>query len=179
MVRRFQIKKKKEEIGHVLGGVLWFTWSGGSRPMTIEVSGCVQMPWFRLGVDTNEDWNERISKYPAPWAEVQTKTIILTVESKYVRNVKNMVALAQWWGKAACIMLRVSGRELPTDAEADNFRPSKREWGILDKKLVQMNPEAPLDTEELIRESASAGGDKVADRYGIPQEQEAVPVDPK
>ena len=179
MVRRFQIKKKKEEIGHVLGGVLWFTWSGGSRPMTIEVSGCVQMPWFRLGIDTNEDWNERISKYPAPWAEVQTKTIILTVESKYVRNVKNMVALAQWWGKAACIMLRVSGRELPTDSEAENFRPSKREWGILDKKLVQMNPDAPPDTEEIIREAASAGGDKVADRYGIPQEQEAVPVDPK
>ncbi len=181
MVRRFTIKKKREEIGHVLGGVLWFTWSGGSRPMTIEVSGCVQMPWFRLGIDTNEDWNERISKYPAPWAEIQAKTVILTVESKYVRNVKNMVALAQWWGKAACIMLRVSGRGLPTDSEAANFRAAKREWGILDKKLVQMNPDAPPDTEELVRESikAPAEGQNVADRYGIPQTEEPVPVDPK
>ena len=179
MVRRFQIKKKKEEIGHVLGGVLWFTWSGGSRPMTIEVSGCVQMPWFRLGIDTNQGWIDRISKYPAPWAELQAKTIIFTVESKYLRNVKNIEALAQWWGKAACIMLRTSGRGLPTDGEADNFRPAKREWGILDKKLVQMNEEAPPDTEELVREAAKTNAGATADRYGIPVAQEPVPVDPK
>lgn len=179
MVRRFQIKKKREEIGHVLGGVLWFTWSGGSRPMEIEVSGCVQMPWFRLGIDSNKDWIETISKYPAPWAEVQTKTIILTVESKYVRKVKNMEALAQWWGKAASIMLRVSGHGLPTDNEAHNFRASKREWGILDKKLVQMNPDAPLDVEGQMREQNVSKTAQVSDRYGLPVEQEPVPVDPK
>ena len=177
MVRRFPIKKKREEIGHVLGGVLWLQWSGGSRPMEVEVSGCVQMPWFRLGIDSNKDWIETISKYPAPWAELQTKTIILTVESKYVRNVKNMEALAQWWGKAACIMLRVSGRALPTDTEAANFRASKREWGILNKKLVQMNPEAPPDVEGMVREAEKTPA--VSDRYGIPMEQEPVPVDPK
>lgn len=177
MVRRFPIKKKREEIGHVLGGVLWLQWSGGSRPMEVEVSGCVQMPWFRLGIDSNKDWVETISKYPAPWAELQTKTIILTVESKYVRNVKNMEALAQWWGKAACIMLRVSGRALPTDTEAANFRASKREWGILNKKLVQMNPEAPPDVEGMVREAEKTPA--VSDRYGIPMEQEPVPVDPK
>ena len=179
MVRRFTIKKKREEIGHVLGGVLWFQWSGGSRPMEVEVTGCVQMPWFRLGIDTNKDWVETISKYPAPWAEVQTKTVILTVESKYVRNVKNMEALAQWWGKAACIMLRVSGHSLPTDSEAHNFRAAKREWGILDKKLVQMNPEAPPDTEELLRSASKTKADSAKDRYGFMVEQEPVPIDPK
>ncbi len=178
MVRNFRITKKRQEIGHVLGGVLWFQWGGGNRPMEVEVSGCVQMPWFRLGLDTDEEWVSTISKYPAPWAEVQTKTIILTVESKYVRNVKNMTALAQWWGKAASIMLRTAGRGLPTDGEAANFRPAKREWGILDKKLVQMNPDAPPDTEELVRAAAKAGA-AAADRYGIVAEQEPVPVDPR
>ncbi len=165
MVRNFRVEKKRQQIGHVLGGVLWFDWKGGSRPMTIEVSGCVQMPWFRLGLDTDEEWVNTISKYPAPWAEVQTKTIIFTVESKYLRNVKNMTALAQWWGKAACIVLRVAGHKLPTDSEADNYRSAKREWGILDKKLVQMNELAPPDTEELVREAAMRPSGEV-DRYG-------------
>ena len=179
MCRSFKISKKRQEIGHVLGGVLWFQWSGGSRPMEVEVSGCVQMPWFRLGLDTNEDWVNTVSKYPAPWAEVQTKTIILTVESRHVRNVKNMEALAQWWGKAACIMLRVAGQGLPTDGEADNFRAAKREWGVLNHKLVQMNPDAPPDTEELVREAqAKPQGGGEADRYGFSVAQEPVPEDP-
>lgn len=179
MVRDFKISKKRQEIGHVLGGVLWFQWSGGERPMDVEISGCVQMPWFRLGLDSNEDWINTISKYPAPWAEIQTKIIILTVESKHVRQIKNMVALAQWWGKAAAIMLRVAGQPLPTDAEAKNFRPAKREWGILNRKLVQMTLDAPPDAEELVRaETLKHIAQPQADRYGIIPEQESVPVDP-
>lgn len=179
MVRDFRITKKRQEIGHVLGGVLWLQWGGGSRPMDVEISGCVQMPWFRLGLDTDEDWVNTISKYPAPWAEIQTKTVILTVESRHVRNIKHMTALAQWWGKAACIMLRTAGRGLPTDGEAANFRPAKREWGVLNKKLVQMNPDAPPDTEELVRAAAKAASGGAMDRYGIVAEQEPVPVDPR
>ncbi len=178
MVREFAITKKRQEIGHVLGGVLWFKWSGGRRPMDVEVSGCVQMPWFRLGLDTNEEWVSTISKYPAPWAEVQTKTVILTVPSEDVRHITDMQALAQWWGKAASIMLRVSGHGLPTDGEADNFRGDRRQWGIRDKKLVQLNPDAPPDAEELARAAAkAAAGNPEANRYGR-EEEAAVPQDP-
>ncbi len=178
MVRRFQITKKKQEIGHVLGGVLWLSWSGGNRPMTVEISGCVQMPWFRLGLDTNEEWVNKISKYPAPWAEVQTKNIIFTVEAKYVRDITDMVSLCQWWGKAACIMLRTAGQKLPTDGEAKNYRGAKREWGILDKKLVQMNEDAPPDSEELTREMLKTNPQEV-DRYGFAIKEEPVPQDPR
>ena len=189
MCRSFKITKKRQEIGHVLGGVLWFQWSGGSRPMEVEVSGCVLMPWFRLGIDTNQDWNERISKYPAPWGELQTKNIIITVQSHHLRKVKNIVALAQWWGKAAAIMHRVSGRDLPTDSEAKNYRAAKREWGILHKKLVQMNPDATPDTEELVRAATlpapkpAAGDGEAAEapkptvnRYGDAEVIEQEPV---
>ena len=178
MVREFAITKKRQEIGHVLGGVLWFKWSGGRRPMDVEVSGCVQMPWFRLGLDTNEEWVSTISKYPAPWAEVQTKTVILTVPSEDVRHITDMQALAQWWGKAASIMLRVSGHGLPTDTEADNFRGDRRAWGIRDKKLIPLNPDAPPDAEELARAAAkAAAGNPEANRYGR-EEEAAVPQDP-
>lgn len=176
MVRRFPIRKKSAEIGHVLGGVLWFQWSGGNRPMDIEVSGCVQMPWFRLGLDSNEDWVNTISKYPAPWAEIQTKNVILTVESRHVRDITDMVSLAQWWGKAVSIVLRTAGRPLPTDREADNFRYPKREWGLLDKKLVYMNPETPPDSEEQVRaHNAQAEKSSVSDRYGITVTNEPLP----
>lgn len=151
MVRNFNVTKKKQEIGHVLGGVLWFQWSGGNSPLKIEVSGCVQMPWFRLGLDTNEDWVNTISKYPAPWAEIETKLLILTVQSHFVRNIKNIEALAQWWGKAAAIMLRVAGHSLPTDSEARNYRENKREWAIKDKALIRLNEAFPLDAEEQFR----------------------------
>ncbi len=205
MVRRFHIDKSTKEIGHVLGGVLWLQWSGGKRPMTVEISGCVQMPWFRLGLDTNEDWVNTISKYPAPWAEIQTKTIIFTVESKDVRHVKDMVALAQWWGKAASMMYRFAGQSLPTDREAHNLRGAKRAWSLLDDNLVQMTPLAPPDNEELYRKKgekavikqeeekkiaaeAAATGQSAEDmirmkeRYGLTEEAEekvemSVPID--
>ena len=190
MTRSFRIEKKREEIGHVLGGVLWFRWSGGKRPMDVEVSGCVQMPWFRLGIDTDQDWVETISKYPAPWAEIQTKTVILTVPSEDVRHITRMEALAQWWGKAAALMLRLSGHDLPTDTEAANYRGARRQWGVLNKKLVQMTPDAPPDTEELVRAADAAkaaapkpepGADSPHD-YGIEPEpiaQQPVPQDPR
>ncbi len=178
MVRNFKITKKRQEIGHVLGGVLWLSWSGGNRPMTVEISGCIQMPWFRLGLDTNEEWVNTISKYPAPWAEIQTKNIIFTVESKYVRDIKDMVSLCQWWGKAACIMLRTAGHSLATDGEAANYRGAKREWGILDKKLVKMNEDAPPDCEEQTRAVLSADEQAARDRYGFAITQEPVPQDP-
>ena len=174
MTRSFRIEKKREEIGHVLGGVLWFKWSGGKRPMDVEVSGCVQMPWFRLGLDTDQDWVETISKYPAPWAEIQTKTVILTVPSEDVRHITRMEALAQWWGKAAALMLRLSGHGLPTDSEAANFRGARREWGVLNKKLVQMTPDAPPDTEELVRAATIA---KAAEPKPAPSEDGSTPHD--
>ncbi|MEG2725143.1 MAG: M60 family metallopeptidase [Kiritimatiellia bacterium] len=184
MVRRFSITKKRQEIGHVLGGILWLTWSGGQRPMELEISGCVQMPWFRLGLDTNEDWEKTISKYQAPWGELQCKNIIFTVEAKHMLKVKNMVALAQWWGKAAAIMHRVSGRSLPTDTEANNYRAAKREWGIVNRKLVQLNLDAPPDNEELVRAATEVKKEGqaaavAANRYGTTIEQENVPTDPR
>lgn len=172
MVRNFNITKKKQEIGHVLGGVLWFQWSGGNSPLKIEVSGCVQMPWFRLGLDTNEDWVNTISKYPAPWAEIETKLLILTVQSHFVRDIKNMEALAQWWGKAAAIMLRVAGHRLPTDSEAHNYREYKREWMIKNKDLARMNEDYPLDAEEQFRLYYTPPPPKMTDKNAELSEEE-------
>lgn len=160
MVRRFSITRKKAEIANALGGPLYFTWSGGKRPMDIEISGCVQMPYFRLGLDTDEDWRNTIRHYPAPWAEIETKNLIITVQSGNVRHIDHMTALAQWWGKAVAIQYRLAGRALASDSEAKNFRPDATNYSITNKgKLVS---DGPADEEILYRrlqERAKKGED--------------------
>lgn len=127
-VRSFKITKRKAEVGFALGGMLYFQYSAGKsgKIMEVEVSGCVEAPRFRLGIDTNDDWNTRLSKLPAPWGELETKNVILTFPSNAARNVTNMLEVAQWWGKATAMQYRLSGRKLATDFGKDHLpRPER------------------------------------------------------
>ncbi len=181
MVRRFHVGKKRIKVANALGGPLYFMWSGGDKPMKVTVSGCVEMPHFRLGIDSEEEWNSSIKHRPAPWAEIETKNLTITVRAENLRKVKNIVALAQWWGKAVAIQHRLAGRSLPTDAEAKNFRPDATNYSI-DNKYGTLVSDGPKDDEINYRElkkrkqeAKKAGLDpKKYDDYDIAGEKKVV-----
>jgi hypothetical protein len=57
----------------------------------------VEAPYFKLGETTEEEWVSRIRNNPAPWAELATDKIVLTVPSYRIRNLTNPVKLMQFW----------------------------------------------------------------------------------
>ncbi|KAL1277267.1 hypothetical protein QQF64_023940 [Cirrhinus molitorella] len=53
--------------------------------IVVEVA-LVQAPYFKSGETSVADWVDRIRQAPAPWAELEFENIIMTFESRFIRN---------------------------------------------------------------------------------------------
>tara|TARA_R110002072_G_scaffold126377_1_gene263199 strand:- start:491 stop:2494 length:2004 start_codon:yes stop_codon:yes gene_type:complete len=68
---------------------------------TIKVSRAVAAPRFVLGQTRLETWRRTIRRHPAPWAELASDKIILTVPSRHVRELGDPQALMTYWDTIA------------------------------------------------------------------------------
>lgn len=99
MVRIFPLDKDSTSIYSPFGGLLQLNIADTStlKEITITVTGAVKAPYFKLGQTSEPDWVNNIRNNPAPWAELATDKIILTVPSYRVRQLNNPVKLLQFW----------------------------------------------------------------------------------
>ena len=65
----------------------------------VIVEGAVAAPHYVLGQTTRERWAEEIRTHPAPWAELETKKVIITVPAEHVRTLEDPEALMRWWDR--------------------------------------------------------------------------------
>ena len=82
------LNRKVCKVGNPYGGSLSFTYDPDTFADHIEIiiSGAILAPWYRYGVDTEEDW-EQIKKYPGLLATIETGNIQMTMPSHIIRNV--------------------------------------------------------------------------------------------
>jgi hypothetical protein len=52
-----------------------------------------------LGKNSLSDWQNAIRNHPAPWAELVSEKVIITVPSDKLRNVQDPIKLLQFWDK--------------------------------------------------------------------------------
>lgn len=71
------------------------------RAVRLEVRGAVRAPRFIRGQTTITEWRETISAYPAPWAELEGRKIIVSVPSSAVRSLDDPEALMTLWDRIA------------------------------------------------------------------------------
>jgi len=50
----------------------------------VEFAGAVEAPFFVLGQTSLAEWRSKVRNRPAPWAELATGKVILTVPSRVV-----------------------------------------------------------------------------------------------
>ena len=75
-------------------GVAW------DQDWTLTVGGAtVRAPHYVAGETSLEAWRSAIRSYPAPWAELQSGAITLTVPSSVVRSLEDPGLLLAWWGR--------------------------------------------------------------------------------
>uniref|UniRef100_A0A8C4XWU1 Peptidase M60 domain-containing protein n=1 Tax=Gopherus evgoodei TaxID=1825980 RepID=A0A8C4XWU1_9SAUR len=90
---------QKQSVSCLWGGLIYIVVPGGSQlgkvPITVE--GAVQAPYFRLGETCKCQWLASIRHYPAPWAELATENIILTVSADSIRHIENPEPLLTLW----------------------------------------------------------------------------------
>lgn len=87
------------QITSPFGGLIYLESDDDQRLATVGVAfdGVVFAPWFVAGRDSNADWNNSIKNNPAPWAELASQGMIVTVPTSAARNVNQPSELMAAW----------------------------------------------------------------------------------
>lgn len=75
--------------------------SAAGVKLNVTIDGAVRAPYFVLGQTTDQEWNETIKHYPAPWAELQGKRIIVTVPAADALTLEHPEQLMAKWDEIA------------------------------------------------------------------------------
>jgi hypothetical protein len=99
LTKVFDLDKTVNEVYSPYGGLLLLNIADTSilKTISIRVEGAVKSPYFKLGETTEADWMANVRNNPAPWAELATDKIVLTVPSDRIRNLNNPIKLMQFW----------------------------------------------------------------------------------
>ncbi|MEO8084384.1 MAG: M60 family metallopeptidase [Ardenticatenales bacterium] len=82
----------------------------------VHIAGAVEAPYFRLGETTVAEWRDRLRGLEAPYAELGTDKIFLTVPSSAIRGLDDPEPVLRFWNEVA-------------DAQADLAqRPRERDY---------------------------------------------------
>ncbi|MBI5864787.1 MAG: hypothetical protein HZB38_09810 [Planctomycetes bacterium] len=63
----------------------------------VTISHAIAMPHYVDGKTDLAEWRERIRSAPAPWAELESDKIILTIPSRVVRDLENPDEVMKFW----------------------------------------------------------------------------------
>jgi len=93
------IEERVTRIASAFGGLVYIDVPRNAPPGEIELDilGGVGAPRFVLGETDPDTWRKRLRDLPAPWAELETAKVILTVPSEHVRQLDDPVALMTFW----------------------------------------------------------------------------------
>jgi len=69
------------------------------KRVEITIGGAVEMPRFILGTTTLSEWKPRIRSLPAPWGELETSKVILTLPSRVLRDLDDPETLMKFWDR--------------------------------------------------------------------------------
>ncbi|XP_048680075.2 LOW QUALITY PROTEIN: TRPM8 channel-associated factor 2-like [Caretta caretta] len=99
VIHRCDVKDQKISVSSLWGGLIYIIVPKGSLlgGVSITVKGAVQAPFFRLGKTSKSQWLTCIRHYPAPWAELATQNISLTVPADSIRPIEDPEPLLTLW----------------------------------------------------------------------------------
>ncbi|MGV3531211.1 MAG: M60 family metallopeptidase [Chthoniobacteraceae bacterium] len=102
ITRTEKITTATAAIANPFGGLVYIDVPKGCSlgEVKVSISGAIEAPHFVLGKTRADEWLTRIRQAPAPWAELETPNIILTVPSSAIRSLENPEELMRFWDNA-------------------------------------------------------------------------------
>jgi hypothetical protein len=67
-----------------------------SGSVSVQIDGAVEAPYYVFGTTTDEQW-KKSRQAPAPWAELASDRLIITVPSHLIRELDDPKAVMQFW----------------------------------------------------------------------------------
>ncbi|MEA3368323.1 MAG: M60 family metallopeptidase [Planctomycetota bacterium] len=81
----------------------------------VVLAGAVEMPYYVHGRTDPAAWRQSIRQRPAPWAELASEKIILTVPARVVRDLDDPAAVMTFWDAVADACADLSARPRDRD----------------------------------------------------------------
>lgn len=96
---RRPIQSEETQAVNAFGGLVYLEtprdWS--TPPFRVAIAGAVPAPHYVHGVTPIDQWRQSIRQLPAPWAELQTDKVILTLPSEVIRDLDDPEQLMSFW----------------------------------------------------------------------------------
>lgn len=97
--RQQPLAKPVTHAASAFGGLVYVEVPDGCKlgAIPIATSGAVEAPHFVLGKTELAQWRAQVRHRPAPWAELETTKVILTLPSEVVRKLDDPEELLRFW----------------------------------------------------------------------------------
>lgn len=117
--RSFPITQATTQIASPYGGAIYIDLLDGADSKTpraygelsVTIHGAIEAPYFVLGKTSNAEWLSRIRQNPAPYAELVSNHVALSVPSSMIRQLDNPEELVKYWDDFVAIQDWVGGTE--------------------------------------------------------------------
>jgi hypothetical protein len=111
LTRRFDLQRGRNEVYSPYGGLLLLNIPDTTSllALRIKVQGAVQAPRFERGKTSLAEWQKTIRQYPAPWAELASDNISLTVPAARIRTLDDPEKLLAFWDAALNTVGKLAG----------------------------------------------------------------------
>lgn len=98
LTRSFELEKDTTTVFSTYGGLLYIRIPDSStlKSISIIANGVVKAPYYKLEKNKLTEWAS-IKNNPAPWTELATDKIILTVPTYRIKNLENPESLLKLW----------------------------------------------------------------------------------
>ncbi|WP_009959138.1 M60 family metallopeptidase [Verrucomicrobium spinosum] len=123
ITRTVGIENVETKMGTAFGGLVYITVPGRARrnasePFKVKIAGAVESPYFKLGRDTDEQWNN-IKKAQGPWAELAGEKMVVSLPSEVARKITNPTELMEFWDRV------VTAQDDISNQTAERTRPER------------------------------------------------------
>ncbi len=114
ITRTFPLDQPRTRAANAFGGLIYVDVPKNCKLDTISVgiSNGVEAPHFVLGKTGLPEWRQKIRHRPAPWAELASGKIIVTIPSSAVRELDDPEALLKTWDAIADACAELAARPL-------------------------------------------------------------------
>jgi hypothetical protein len=128
VIGEFPIDAESFSIATPFGGAIYI--GTGKTPLNLPAfeigfSGVVEAPYFVLNDTSNSDWVDGIRDLPAPYAELKSENIQISLPSKFIRTLGTPTEVMAFWNQVVALQdelgmhahLRSNGERINIDVQ--------------------------------------------------------------
>uniref|UniRef100_A0A2R9CFN6 TRPM8 channel associated factor 2C n=1 Tax=Pan paniscus TaxID=9597 RepID=A0A2R9CFN6_PANPA len=107
--------RTERSVSCLWGGLLYVIVPKGSQlgPVSVTIRGAVPAPYYKLGKTSLEEWKRQMQENLAPWGELATDNIILTVPTTNLQALKDPEPVLRLWDEMMQAVARLAAEPFP------------------------------------------------------------------